>query len=280
MGTSGSSNGPSSGVPFDPPWLDDIELPQPGDGNSQDDQMPNDTEPGDEQPANPPEVAPPRRFANARRALGYFARTGSEDSFRRAVGNYSRTGMGGAGSTANRMRTSARTGANAFGFLQAAREKTDAAINNWVADLTTRNASALEIIDEIVRQTTPVGGSQDEAATRESMAQAMEDLLAKYPDIDLLKLADDNIWELIESFLGYEAFYRLTLDIGQVFENVSISPRDRIRRMKEMRDYLKAELKAQVEELRRNKPHATSGQLQSILQDALENTFAVYEGAL
>ena len=31
MGTSASSNGPAGGVPFDPPWLDDIALPVPGD---------------------------------------------------------------------------------------------------------------------------------------------------------------------------------------------------------------------------------------------------------
>lgn len=286
MGTSGSSNGPGPGVPFDPPWLDDIESEQAGDEQAQNDQRPDDTGTGDGQqpPAEPPgmpqEVAPPRRFANARRALRDFVRTGSEDAFRRAVGHYSRTGMGGSRNAATRMRTSARIAANAFGFLQAAREKTDSAIKNWVESLTARNASAQEIADEILKHTTPTGGSQDEVASQQSMAQATEDLLAKYPNIDLLNLNDNNIWELIESYLGYEAFYRLSLDIGQVFEKSSISPRIRVTRMKEMRDYLKAELSAQVDALRRGKPHATSSQLQSVLQAAIENTFIVYEGAL
>lgn len=283
MGTSGSSDGPGPGVPFDPPWLDDIETPHVPGGKPRDDQGSDDTgqsQPAAEMLAKRPEVAPPRRFANARRALGEFARTGSEDAFRRAVGHYSRTGMGGARSAANRMRGSARTGANAFGLLQAARERTDPAINEWVDALTARNANAQEIADEIVRYMAPAGGSQDEAASQQSMALAMEDLLAKDPGMDLLNLNDDSIWELIESFLGYEAFHRLSLDIGQVFEDSSISTRDRVRREKEMRDYLKAELRAQVETLRNNKPNATSGQLQSVLQGALENTFAVYEGAL
>ena len=287
MGTSGSSNGPGGGVPYDPPWLDDIDTPQPGDGQPPDDQGPEDGDSGDGQPepppqppAQPPDVAPPRRFANARRALGEFARTGSEDAFKRAVGHYSRTGMGGARNAANRMRTSARSGASAFNYLQAARERTDPAINEWVDSLTARNASAQEIADEIVRYTTPAGDSLDEAACQQSMAQAMEDLLANDPDIDLFNLDDDSIWALIESFLGYEAFHRLTLDIGQVFEDSTLSPRYRVTRMKEMRDYLKAELSTQVEALRTNTPHAASGQLQSILQSALENTFAVYEGAI
>ena len=292
MGTSGSSDGPGPGVPFDPPWLDDIDTPQPGDGHPQDDkptddQSPDDTQPEEGRPepphnasAAPPDVAPPKRFLGARRALGEFAKTGSEDAFRRAVGHYSRTGMGGARSAANRMRTSVRTGASAFSFLQAAREKTDPAINEWIDSLTARDASAQEIADEIVRHTTPAGGSQDEAASQQSMAQAMQDLLARDPDIDLLNLDDNSIWALIESFLGYEAFYRLSLDIGQVFEDAALSPRDRVTRMKEMRDYSKAELSSQVEALRGDTSNATSGQLQSVLQRALENTFAVYEGSV
>jgi len=292
MGTSGSSDGPGPGVPFDPPWLDDIDAPQPDDGNQQndnpkDDQGPDDTQPKKEQPeplpekpAVPPEVAPPKRFLGARRALREFAKSGSGDAFSRAVGHYSRTGMGGARSAANRMRTSTRLGAGAFGFLQAARDRTDPAINEWVGSLTARNASAQEIADEIVRRTMPAGGSQDEAASQQSMDQAMQDLLARDPDIDLLNLDDNNIWSLIESFLSYEAFYRLSLDIGQVFEDAALSPRIRVTRLKEMRNYLKAELSSQVEELREETSNATSGQLQSVLQHALENTFSVYERSI
>ena len=165
-------------------------------------------------------------------------------------------------------------------FFKAARERTDPVINAWVDSLKTREASAQQIADEIIKRTTPSGGSQDEAACQQSMAQAMEDLLANDPDVDLLNLDDGDIWELIESFLGYEAFHRMSLDIGQVFESSSLSPRDSITRMKEMRDYLKAELSARVEALRSGASHATPSQLQSILQSALKNTFAVYEGSI
>jgi len=279
MGTSGSSDGPVGGVPFDPPWLDDIETPQSGNDQQPDDQGPDNGDSGNGQPELP-ELAPPRRFASARRALGEFARTGSEDAFKRAIGHYSRTGMGGARSAANRMRMSSQSGANIFNFLQSARERTDPAINEWVDSLTTRSASAQEIADEIIRNVIPTGGSQDEAACQQSMAQALEDLLANDPGVDLLNLGDDNIWGLVESFLGYEAFHRLCLDIGQVFENSTLSPRDRVIRMNEMRDYLKAELRAQIVVLRTDTPNAASGQLQSILESALQNTFAVYEGSI
>ncbi|MFH1952386.1 MAG: Qat anti-phage system associated protein QatB [Pseudomonadota bacterium] len=290
MGTSASSNGPGSGVPFDPPWLDDIAPPQPGDEVQPDDHGNGD--PGDvdqeggepqqppQPPAKPPELAPPARFRNARRELGDFARTGNQESFQKAVGHYSRTGMGGARNAANRMRASTRSAANLFGVLQSAREGADPAINEWVTSLTGRNASAQDVVDEIIRRVAPNGGSPDETSCRESMAQAMEDLLEEDPNVDLLHLEDDDIWMLIESFLGHEAFNRLCLDIGQVFENSALSPRDRVTRMNEMQDYLKAELCAQIEELRQTTPNAASNQLQVVLQSALQNTFLVYEGSL
>ncbi|MCY3628864.1 MAG: hypothetical protein OXG94_02500 [Bacteroidetes bacterium] len=283
MGTSAPSSGPNSKVPFDPPWLDDIEIPPLGDGPPPDDQKPGDADLGNDQPQpspEPPEVAPRARFGAARRTLGEFARSGKEGSFRRAFGHYSRTGMGGARRTANRMRTSARSGASTFGVLQAARERTNPVINDWVDSLKTRNASAQEIADEIVKRTTSSGGSLDEAACQQSMAQAMGDLLTSNPDVDLFNLADDDIWGLMASFLGYEAFHRLCLDIGQVFESFSFSPRESVTRMNEMRNYLKAELSVQIETLRSGAYNATPSQLQFILQSALENTFAVYEGAI
>lgn len=287
MGTSASSDGPGGGVPFDPPWLDDTAPPQPDKGMQSDDQGNGNGDPGSNQPEQPPqspvkptELAPHRRFYSARRKLGDFARTGNQESFRKAVGHYSRTGMGGARNAANRMRTSSRSAANLFGVLQSAREGTNPAINEWVISLTGRKASAQDVIDEIIRRVAPSGGSQDETSCRESMAHAMEYLLEEDPSIDLFHLGDDNIWMLIESFLSYEAFNRLCLDIGQVFEDSALSPRDRVIRMNEMHDYLKAELCTQVEELRKTTPNAASNQLQVVLQSALQNTFLVYEGSL
>ena len=286
MGTSGSSSGPGPRVPFDPPWLDDIDAPQPGsgqpqNGEPQDAQGPDDAqwEAGQPEPSTEaPAVAPPARFYGARRALRSFAQTGSEDAFRRAVGHYSRTGMGGARNAANRMRTSARSGANAIGLLRAAREKTDPAVNKWIDALAARNASAQEIADEIVRHTMPEGGSLEETASRDSMALALQDLLAGDAGVDLLNLDENSIWSLMGSFLGYEALSQLIRDIGQVFEDAALSPRDLVTRMKEMRDYLKAELNWQVEALRRGTSNTVSDRLDPILQRALENTFAVYEG--
>ena len=287
MGTSASSGGPGSGVPFDPPWLDNIAPDLPGEGiqpadqgnednGNQEDNQPNKPLP----PVEQQELAPSRRFQNARRHLTDFVRTGDQGSFRTAMGHYSRTGMGGARNVAKRMRTSTRSASNLFRVLQTAREGTDPTINEWVTSLTARNASAWEIVDEIIRFVAPDGGSPEETSSRDSMAQAMEDLLEKNPNIDLLHLEDNNIWALIESFLSYEAFTRLCLDIGQMFENSTLSLSDRVLRMNEMQDYLKAELSTHITRLRKEAPNPASKQLQTVLQNAVENTFSVYEGSL
>ena len=188
--------------------------------------------------------------------------------------------MGGARNAANRMRASTKSAANLFGVLQSAREASDPKINEWVTSLTSRDASAQDVADEIIRRVAPSGGTLDETSCRESMSQSMQDLLLENPAVDLLHLEDDAIWVLIESFLGYEAFYRLCLDIGKVFESSKISFPDRVKRTEEMQEYLEAELCAQIEELRQTTPNASSNQLQAILQRALENTFLVFEGSL
>lgn len=72
MGTSASSKGPGAGVSFDPPWLDNIDVP------GQDNQNNN---------VNPAVgIAPKARFGSARRSMGEYVRSGSRDSVRRSLG--------------------------------------------------------------------------------------------------------------------------------------------------------------------------------------------------
>lgn len=286
MGTSASSPGAGPGVPFDPPWLDDVLLDFPGDGAPPLPEKPNNDEEGDPQPDQQPDqpnltpaVAPPARFSNARRNFGEFIRTGDREAFRNALGHYSRSGMGGAHRTANRMRVSTRSAAKLFHVLQSARDDSDPNIREWVRILTTRSTRAQDIVNEIIRYVAPTGGSIEDNSCRDSMAFALQDLLKNNPNIDLLRLDDNNIWALIESFLGYEASSRIYFDNGTYFENKKFSAQTVIR-MNEMYDYLRADLSAQIGKLRQATPNASRGQLQEILQKAVENTFQVYEDSL
>lgn len=279
MGTSAPSPGARPGVPFDPPWLDDVlpGLPAPLPEN------PNNDEEGDPQPyqqPNPlPAIAPRARYSNARRNFGEFVRTGDREAFNSAMGHYSRSGMGGAHRTANRMRVSTRSAAKLFHVLQSARDDSDPNIREWVRTLTTRSTSVQDVINEIIRYVAPTGGSIEDNSCRDSMAFALQDLMESDPNIDLLRLEDNNIWTLIESFLGYEASSRIYFDNGAYFENKKFSAQTVIR-MNEMYEYLRADLSEQIGKLRQTTPNATRGRLQEILQNAVKNTFQVYEDSL
>ena len=276
MGTSASSNGPGGDVLFDPPWLDEIDHPSDND-LLQDEAMGSNEE---DSATLRPTIAPAKRFLGARRSLNHYVRTGDKESLSRALGHYSKTGMGGARNVADRMRTSTRAASSLFNFLQTAREGTDESLNEWISSLTTSNADTDEVINEIINKVSPDGGSIDETACGESMAQAIASVLEREPSINLFNLEDDNVWELIELFISFEAFKRICLDIGKIFEDSAISARTRVTRMNEMQEYLKAEIIVQIEELRNANEDFAPTALQKILKDAVESTFIVYEEVL
>jgi hypothetical protein len=287
MGTSTSSSGPGAGVGFDPPWIDQIgdalifpnapaeETPATGEPGRSD--TPLDQSSGVDLPAS---VAPARRFASARREMGVFARTGNQENFKKAVGHYSRSGMGGARNVAQRMRLSSKSAAGLISFFQTVRNGTDQRINQWVSSLVARAATARDVVDEIIRLVTSDGGSLDEESCRNSMNGAMSDLLRIQPDVDLLKMNDTDIWTVVELFLANEASTRLQLDIGQLFESAKLDPKESVLRMNEMGEYIRSEISAQMRQLRETGINPDPKQMAALIQEALANTFRVYEGAL
>lgn len=279
MGTSSSSSGPGAGVPFDPPWLSSVasEIGSPleqisGDG-AQQEQTPQQTEPI----MQPVEIAPSRRFGNARRYMGEYASSGDRAVLKKSLGSYSRKGMGGASNVASRMKTSTSAGAGLFNFLQGVRDSSDAGVRDWVNQLTLKNLSAYEVADQIIDQVISTGGSLEEESCRDSMAQAMSELLMINPDINLVNMDNDSIWTVLELFMANEAFNRINLDIGQLFESAKYSPREAVSRMNEMRDYLKSEISAQMQELRKDTSSPTKAEMNELLQTAIMITFEVFE---
>ena len=177
----------------------------------------------------------------------------------------------------NRMRASTSAGAGLFNFLQGVRDSPDIKVRDWVNQLTAKNLSAYEVADEIVDQVISVGGSLEEESCRDSMAQAMSELLAINPDIDLVNMDNDSIWTVMELFVANEAFNRINLDIGQLFESEKYTPMETVSRMNEMREYLKAEISAQIQELRADTTNPTKNEINNLLQTAIQITFEVFE---
>ena len=273
MGTSTSSRGPGPNVSLDPPWIDDV-LDGLGSG----------TVPvGDGEPVPPTGAsgaAQPARHSEARRELKKFIKSGYTDHLRDAIGHYSRKGSGGASAASTRMRASTRGGAELFSFLNAVSQGASAEARRWVQDLQGKNPTADEVVDAIVRELSPPGGSADEEALRDSMASALTELVIESPDIDLMHLQTSDIWELMKSYLASEVTHRLCFDLGPLLESAKVDPVTAVQREREMRIFIKEEIGAHLDLLRDTKPNPSRSDLDAIFQETLKMTFELFEAGL
>lgn len=275
MGTSTSSAGPGAGVSLDPPWLDDL-AGEVGGGSSV---PPGDTDPV-VSPAGATGAAPAARYGDARREMGKFLKNGDTQHLRKAAGHYSRRGSGGAQAAASRMRASTRAGAALFSFLNAVSQGASAEARQWVENLQATNPSAEDVVDAIVRELAPAGGSPDEESFRDAMAMALHELLRDDANVDPLAMSTNDIWELMKGYLAIEAANRLCFDLGPLFESAQLDPRTVVIREREMRRFIKNEIGLHVDLLQNTVANPTRSQLDAILQEALKMTFELFEADL
>lgn len=121
MGTSQSKRDAPPAAPLVPPWADQDPVPPQPDPNvpPPDDQLPPDAPPDIPIPSAPlqippVELAPPRRYAAFRAALGRFAASSDRREARTALGHWARTSTGGARAGAARVGRATRTGGAAL----------------------------------------------------------------------------------------------------------------------------------------------------------------------
>lgn len=267
MGTSASHSGPKSGVPFDPSWLDNIdnsEIPAAPAQNPQ-------------KTLGEPLLAPPARFKSARQNLGDYIKSGSRDSLKKSLGHYSHTGMGGSRNVAKRMRHSASIASKLYSSFSSLREGNEPTIISIISNYRTEKMDLYAMIDAIAGYICGDGGSLDETSSINSVSSALSDLFDKNPDIDITTLSDDSVWSLVSSFLSYEAFSKIQLDIGQGFEAKDIPLTDRVTRLNDMREYLESEISSQVNVIRSELGNKPPSDLHNVMMTAIERTFEVFE---
>ncbi|MCS3433341.1 Qat anti-phage system associated protein QatB [Klebsiella sp. BIGb0407] len=286
MGTSTSSSGSGANVPIIPPWEDKLQSLPIGSGEII---YPNSDDEREEEPQEPLSVehngsidgiAPPRKYATARRELRNYAESSDKSHFSKAVGSFSKVGNGGAKKASRKMRTSTRAATNLLSLLLNLREGNNVSVKNWAQKLLKSNPSASEIIDAIISETTTSGGTVDEESIKNSMSFALSELINKDKNIDLFKMSDNNIWNLIELYLSNEVKNKLIHEIGQLFEGSKNIPSSSMKNINMMRKYLQSEISEQISVLKKEFPNPSTKQFQKVMDKALENTFIVYEGAL
>lgn len=285
MGTSTSSKGPQGGISFDPPWLDQVVADiKPTISNDVNDNNVNQSISSNEQAENEEpnrnvvRNSPHGRFAPSRAPMREFLKNGGKHNFRKVAGNYSKTGMGGAKKLSSRMKVSTAVGSNLFNLIQ--NIQNIPSIQNWISSLNGKTPNFRELENQIINILVPDGGSIDEDSCRDSLSKAMSDLYEVNPDIDLQNIQQNEIWFLIERFLASECLNRLCHDIGQVMESSEFNPTVIVQRIDEMRSYLEADLRSNLEVLRADLVAPSNKDLQKVLEKSLENTFSLYEGEI
>ena len=282
MGTSQSSGGPGGGVPMVPPWTPDPptdDAPEPGpdeDGAPDEPASPEPNAPSSA-PANAP-LAPAGRFRGARRALGDYSRLGHRDELRSGLGHYVRSGYGGSATATRRFGGTATT-AGVLGDALASVAAGQASAPGSPLDPTLlAGRTAQEVMDAVIEAVRPVDGTQDAEAERASIRDALSELLTRFPEADLLNLEADQRDYAIERFAAIDVFRRFELDLGKTIVDKSPSATAALGRLKEVRDYIKQGVAASFRRLRDAGRTLTSGRIGKVVQDALQETFEIFEG--
>lgn len=283
MGTSASSAGAGTGVPFDPPWLDDAgtgidsdcaDVPLSPGAASSDDANSTEGSDDDQNLTTPPPAgianAPSARYQQARGALTGFVRSGSSSDLRRGVSSFVKKGLGGSSRAASRMRTSAIAASSLGGFLSTARDGSDPSINAWVDSIKQRGLSAKGAALEVVQKLIPTGGSVDEESAKHSMDHAIAHLYEVEPSADIFDLTDDQIANLMAYTMAYDVYNRVQLELGQVFEKLRYTPQLVQNRLGQVLDYVMVVVNRSMQKARAGgAPRAMREIANTALQDAL-----------
>ena len=290
MGTSTSSNGPKSNIPLDPPWLPPFEPSNLPEENMEQGELPfplhdnelnEDLEDGLGSPNEMPHegYAPTRRFKPARQELSNFAGTRDNAHLGKALGHYSRTGMGGAARVAHRMGHSANVAARAIAMFSGISSQSTHSDARWLRNLVDTNASLDDIIDEIAQHLTPHIGTKDEDSCRNSLAEALLNLVDTNPNFDFSTPTPDQLKCFLESFLSHEIFNRVILDIGQGLERLNNST-SIIQIKEQIREYIQCEVIVSLERVWDSQTLLSLDATEQIIYETIKNTFIIFEGTI
>ncbi len=286
MGTSAGSKGSPSGRPLVPDWVPDVSpLPAPPEKEPEEDPNPDedpqkkpdekkekDSKKDKEQPKKPiPEVAPRGRYGPARGSIGKFGSTGSSGALKSALGHYASKGMGGSGGAARRLGGSSMAAGRTYEVLSSLRNNTTDKSGLSPKDL--RNCSVREAKDRIVEAIQPVDGSQDTESIRESLNQAMGDMLEIHEDASLDSLTEEQFDTLMSSFIAHEIYSHFMLEVGEAL--LAKGGSEGVERANDALDYIKAEVGRVYGtfETRPTSPKEAAG----ISNSVLEKTFSIFE---
>jgi hypothetical protein len=195
---------------------------------------------------------------------------------RRGLGHYINKGMGGAATAARRMGGTSRTAGALYNSLSSLASGT-ASADGQLDPAILQGRSASEVATAIVEAVRPIDGTQDGDASRDAIQDAFSQLLTEFPDADLLNLADDQRWVVVENFLATDIYNRISLDVGKAIQNKAPSATVALQRLQEVKNYVKQTVAARLRSLQTKGSPVTSKRVGEIVRATVRETFEVFE---
>jgi hypothetical protein len=197
---------------------------------------------------------------------------------RKSLREYVRHGYGGSKTTTARFGGTASI-AGVFGSaLESVADGSQQAGPGVLDRVLLQGRSASEVMDALVEAVRPVDGTQDAEAERSSIRGSLSDVLVRYPDADLLNLSAEQRTFAIERFTAMDVFHRYELDMCKTIQEKAPSASVAMRRLKEIKDYIKECVSASFRKIANARTPLTTGRISQVVTQALQDTFEVFEG--
>ena len=259
MGTSTSSSGAPSGVPFDPPWLSSVA---------------GGIEPSVSAAEAPMALAPQARFREARLNLFRYLSYGKTKDLKKSISHYVNKGLGGASHATSRMRVPIAASVALWSALQDFIDRESEGHDEWIDRVLKSEVRLLALQTELSKLIVPEGGILDEESCRDSIAYALSEFQRENPEIDILQITEESIFIILELFFTQEVFCRYLLDIGQKIEGVDAYKM--VSTEKEIRQYIRATLSVKIRTTTKRVGRHSKLEMSNIVTATLQETFVVF----
>jgi len=206
--------------------------------------------------------------------MGGFVRTGDSRDLRRALSHYVRTGYGGTATMTRRLGGTAATAGRLSGILQSGHAPDGTELRDAV--LASGN-DVTAILDVIVEAASPADGTQDKESSRRAVRDALSDLLAKFPDADLLALTEAQRTFVIERYAALDVYGRFCLDLQKTVLDKAPDLTTGLRRLKYVREFITEQVSAAFRAIRERGWSATTASVGRMTREALRETLNVFE---
>jgi len=281
MGTSKSNAGPKDKMPLLPPWAPSPpeKIPEKEPETDDTDNQPNQDNTDDGSKEKPEALT--SGFASARRNLTNYIKTRGHQSFRSAVRSYVKSYRG--GKNASKTAISGKTsGARFSGFISGiANQGIERTLESYgLADCIGKSAEY--VLTKITDLIAPAGATNEEAAAREAIIDALTFLHDYFElndkDINELDSISKTDFELvIKEYVSSYIFNRWLHELGLKFEQKAASTRELVQLENEAKEYIKEAVKLDLSKVDLLKIDFNSGEGKVIIDKIFDEAYIFIE---